>query len=88
MPEGTEAKIGEKIQELKESLDRLIDDLRILSGEKKGSKAVAEMELKEESAYLYLFYDIYQVLKAGPTFWKSWLDLALKHQEMMNQCTP
>lgn len=82
MPQQTEAIITQKMGELKESLARVIDALRILSGEKKGSSALAELELKEEIAYLYLFYDIYQVLKAGPDFWKNWLSLALKYQEM------
>jgi hypothetical protein len=81
MPEDSNEKIAEKMGELKESLARLIEYLQILSGEKRGSTALAEMELKEESAYLYLFYDIAQVLKAGPHFWKEWLDLALKYQQ-------
>lgn len=83
MPIGTGEKIDEKMGELKASLARLIDYLEILSGEKKGSAALAEMELKEEIAFLYLFYDIYQVLKSGPTFWKSWLNLARKYEQMI-----
>jgi hypothetical protein len=79
MPRGAGEKIAEKKGELQESLERLIDHLRILAGEKRGSTALAEMELKEESAYLYLFYDINQVLKPAETFWKSWLELALKY---------
>lgn len=83
MPVNSQEKIGEKMAELKESLDRLIEHLKVLSGGKKGSTALAEMELKEEIAYLYLFYDIYQVLKPGATFWKSWLQMAVKHREMI-----
>ncbi len=81
MPKGSREIIAEKMEELTISLDRLIGYLQILAGEKRGSAALAEMELKEESAYLYLFYDIFQVLKGGPGFWKAWLDLALKYQQ-------
>ncbi len=81
MPADAREKIAEKMGELKESLTRLIDYLQILAGEKKGSAALAEMEIKEEPAYLYLFYDIAQVLKAGPGFWKAWLELALKYEK-------
>lgn len=84
MPLFTKEKIGERMGELKESLARLIGHLQILSKEKKGSAAVAEMDLKEEIAYLYLFYDIYQVLKQDSQFWKKWLELSLKYQEMLN----
>lgn len=80
MPRGTKETIGQKMGELKASLERLIGHLQILSGEKRGSTALAEMELKEEDATLFLFYDIYQVLKAGPGFWKAWLDLARKYE--------
>lgn len=84
MPDGTKELIEAKISELEESLERVVGHLRILSGEKKGSTALAEMELKEEIAFLYLFYDIYQVLKSGPFFWKQWLDLALKYLEVFH----
>lgn len=84
MPAVSKKIIEEKMGELQMSLNRLIEFLEILSGEKKGSSALAEMELKEEISYLYLFYDIYQVLKAGPTFWKSWLDLSRKYAQMFD----
>jgi hypothetical protein len=84
MPKNTQEKILEKMGELKKSLGRLIGHLRVLSQEKKGSCALAEVELKEEMAFLYLFYDIFQILKPGPAFWKTWLDLALKYEKMMN----
>jgi hypothetical protein len=42
------------------------------------------MELKEEIAYLYLFYDIYQVLKNNADFWKNWLRLAEKYERMFS----
>jgi hypothetical protein len=54
-----------------------------LAGDKKGSKALAEMEIKEEDAFLYLFYDIQQVLKSDDSFWKNWLNLALKYRAVL-----
>jgi hypothetical protein len=58
MPPNAKEKICEKMAELKESLDRAIGYLEILAGEKKGSDVLAEMELREEISYLYLFYDL------------------------------
>jgi hypothetical protein len=80
MPEDARARIVVKMDELRESLIRVIDGLEIASGKKKGSAALAEMEIKEEIAFLYLFYDIYQILKPDETFWKKWLELALKYE--------
>jgi hypothetical protein len=83
LPDETGELIQKRLTELKESLDRLVGYLQILAGEKRGSGALAEMELKEETAYLILFYDIYQVLKSDDSFWKKWLQLALKYQAVM-----
>lgn len=80
MPPGAAQTIADKMGELRVSLLRLIDALKIIAGEKKGSSALAEMEMKEEIAYLCLFYDIYQVLKPGPDFWKEFLRLAEKYE--------
>ena len=85
MPEGAGELIDKRLFELKESLERVIEHLCILSGEKKGSTALAEMELKEELAFLILFYDIYQVLKVDSAFWKNWLDLAVKYLEVFEK---
>ncbi len=83
MPANAEETIRIHMDLLKESLARLIDHLRVLAGQKRGSAALAEFELKEEDAFLFLFYDIYHVLKAdAPLFWKQWLALALKYQEV------
>lgn len=57
----TEEKIKHKIQELEESLDRVISHLEILTKEKKGSSALAELELGEEMCYSLLFYDIEKI---------------------------
>lgn len=80
MPAHTQSLIEEKIAELRLSLERVIEHLQILSGEKKGSTHLAEMEIKEEIATLYLFYDCAQVLQStGSQFWKKWLGLALRY---------
>ena len=84
MPAGTDKKIGEAIRELRGSLDRVVGHLEVLSGTKRGSTALAEIELKEEIAYCALFYDVYQLYKPGDEFWKSWLQLALKYQEAVD----
>lgn len=80
MPPGAVNIIAGKMGELRASLLRVIDSLKIIAKEKKGSSALAEMEMKEEIAYLCLFYDIYQVLKPGPDFWKEFLRLAEKYE--------
>jgi hypothetical protein len=51
------------LQELKESLVRLIGHLEILTGQKKGAKALAEIEMREELAMSILFYDMPKVLE-------------------------
>ncbi len=68
-----------KLTELKESLDRLIDHLQILTGEKKGSTALAEVELQDELATSILFYDIERLLPKESR-WEFYLDLARKYQ--------
>lgn len=83
MPACTREKISEQMDDLKKSLARIIDSLQILAEEKKGIKVLAEMEIQEEIANLFLFYDIRQIFKSGPQFWKNWLDLALKYQRML-----
>ncbi|OGN55532.1 MAG: hypothetical protein A3D96_04190 [Chlamydiae bacterium RIFCSPHIGHO2_12_FULL_44_59] len=86
MPQQTELTVHRSIQELQESLARVIACLRILAKEQKGSEALAEMDLKEEMATLYLFYDIAQVL-GTEGFWKNWLELALKYQGCLHFLT-
>ncbi len=50
------------IQELQESLKRVIAHLRVLSGSEKGIAALAEIEMQEEIAFSVLFHDIGQLL--------------------------
>ena len=80
MPANTEEIAAAKMTELSNSLDRIVDCLKILSGQEKGSSALAEMELKEEMAYPYLFYDIEHILIKETEKWRAFLDLAQKYQ--------
>lgn len=85
MPTSAKGLIEKKMAGLKESLERVIGHLRILSKEKEGSAALAETEIQEEVAYSQLFYDIYQIFKADDFFWSKWLELALKYQAVLLQ---
>ncbi len=79
MPKNTEEIINKKMKELLPSLKRIISHLEICSGVKNGSTALAELELQEEFAYPYLFYDIDQLLPKKDK-WKHFLTLARKYQ--------
>jgi hypothetical protein len=79
MPPQTGAMIREKMEALKESLDRLISHLEILASKKGGSKPLAELELQEEMALSFLFYDIHTLLPAEEK-WSRFLDLANKYK--------
>ncbi|HSX10181.1 MAG TPA: 6-hydroxymethylpterin diphosphokinase MptE-like protein [Chlamydiales bacterium] len=83
MPACAAKVIPKRMAELRASLLRVIDGLKIISGEKRGSAALAEMDIKEEIAFLYLFYDIYQIIKGDDHFWKNWLKLAEKYEIIM-----
>lgn len=85
MDEKTEKVLKEQIQELKKSFFRLKDHLEILSHEKEGSFALAEMEVEEEVAYLYLFYDIRQIFQNSATFWKDWLSLLRRYEPFLSK---
>ena len=81
MPKNSRQKIKELMGELRRSLERVICHLKVLS---LGPSPLAEIELQEEIAVLFLFYDIRRVLKAGPTFWLKWLELAKKYKAMFS----
>ncbi len=83
MPEYTQQMIEEKMQELRMRLERVIEHLEVLAEEKKGVAALAEIELKEEIATLYLFYDVYTILQPGDHFWKEWLTLARNYNQVL-----
>jgi hypothetical protein len=71
-------KIPIRIEELKLSLGRVVERLEILAGVKKGSTALAEVELDEELAMNLLFYD----LKKLHASWQDRLKLAYKYKEV------
>jgi hypothetical protein len=55
--------IEKKISELKMSLLRVIQHLEVLAGKVPGSKALAEIEMRDEVAMDLLFYDIFEILQ-------------------------
>ena len=74
------------LQELKGSVLSVIGHLEILSGRKKGSKALAELELKEELAGSVLFYDMEKVLEQASRVsalpkWERYLEIANKYNQ-------
>lgn len=82
MPDNAEQVITGKMEELRASLNRVIEYLEVLAGEKKGSPALAELELQEEIASDFLFYDINQILGKEEK-WKNFLLLARKYQNVL-----
>lgn len=72
---------AEKIEELKTSLDRVIQHLEVLAGEKPGSEALAELEIQDEIASDLLFYDVNEILGVGA--WKEFLNLARKYHAVL-----
>jgi hypothetical protein len=83
MPKNTAKIVEEKIEELKKSLDRVIDHLRVLAKEKKGSEALAEMDLYEEIAYVSHFFDIHQIFPKEDNFWSKALEFALQYKKII-----
>lgn len=83
LPSSTSS-IPQQLSFLKESLLRVIEHLQVLSGEKKGSQLLAELDMKEETAYSVLFYDMLCWLSTpkGPN-WPACLELACRYLEMM-----
>jgi hypothetical protein len=79
MPKNTQEKIRQKIEELKTSLERVLGHLQVLAGKERGSKALAEMEIKEEIAYLILLYDA-PGLFSEEKRWEGVLNLAQKYK--------
>jgi hypothetical protein len=91
MPVNSSKIIDEKIKELFASLHRLVAHLEVLA---KRESPLDELELVEEMAYSYLFYDVHQLLEKEihlfPFFpkdrqarsqekWRRFLHLAKKH---------
>lgn len=84
MPENTAVELKNQIKELKASLLRVIESLEVLTGQKKGSKALAELEIEEEIATLYLFYDVRKIFDIDAQFWQKWLELAEKYAKVFH----
>jgi hypothetical protein len=85
MPKNTQEVIDKNLLALRESLDRVVHYLEICSGQKPGSKTLAEFELGEEIAHLYLFYDAKRVVSKGfhgseTEKWERFLLLAKEYQ--------
>lgn len=85
--------ISSKLDELKQSLLKVIEHLSILAGQKKGSTVLAELDLKEELAFSVLFYDISHwlghFLKNQPSLekWPAFLEIAQNYLAVMDQST-
>ena len=83
--EASAQQMAELIQELLESLKRVIFHLKILSGRQKGSLALAEIEMQEEIAFSVLFHDIGQLLphmlraQSSDKKWPAFLELAERY---------
>lgn len=84
MPQSAGEVISSNLEALKESMDRLIGHLAVMCGKEEGIKAISELELAEEIATLYLFYDIRHILKNPETFWEKWYEIALEYQKVMH----
>ncbi len=84
MPLNTAEVIQNKMAELETSLGRIVGHLEILAKEKPGSAALAEIELMDEMAYPYLFYDALAVIEkereAPEKKWKLFLQLAKRYE--------
>ena len=83
MPDTTSQVIEEKMGELRTSLLRMIDCLEVLSEKKKGSTALAELDLEEEMAGDLLFYDLGEVLsksaRSALEKWSLFLSISNKY---------
>jgi hypothetical protein len=87
MPANTGEMIRQKMGELALSLDRIVEHLEVLAKIKPGSAPLAEVELLEEMAYPYLFYDALSVLEKGKDDpsqkWSRFLHLARQYQHVL-----
>ena len=62
MPANAQEVIDREMTQLKGSLDRIINCLEVLARKKGGSTALAEVELQEETAFSFFFYDAHSIL--------------------------
>jgi hypothetical protein len=77
MPKSEKDLVGE----LQQSLERLIVHLEVLAEEKKGSKPLAELEMKEELVASILFHDMSTLLRQSrrEDKWALYLEIARKY---------
>lgn len=85
MPKNAAKCIASKMKELRQSLDRIVSHLEILAGKKKGSAALAELELRDEMAFPILFYDIHETFRRKETRWEKFLTLARQYQAVAGE---
>jgi hypothetical protein len=85
MPPHSAEIIQSQITKLLASLDRLVEHLKVLAQKE---SPLDELELEEEIAYTYLFYDfgllLHQEIEGAKTpreKWGRFLDLAIKYQQ-------
>jgi hypothetical protein len=88
MPADAGETIDRSMGELRMSLERIIGHLEVLTGKRPGSKPLAEVELQDEMAMSYLFYDIDGLLErmpseSGKEKRDQFLDLARKYREVL-----
>lgn len=90
MPDSTMQTVAAKREELRLSLSRIVGHLEVLTKEKKGSFALAEVELQEEIAKDLIFHDVFAILEKGRVGksplsleekWRGFLDLAKYYQQ-------
>lgn len=72
MPKSAQESIATCKREIQESLLRVIEHLEILSLKKKGSEALAELDLQEELATRLLFYDALEILEKRKMEGSKW----------------
>lgn len=70
-----------KMEPFIQSLNRVIEHLEIIVGNKPGAAALAELELQEELANQLLFYDVKEILGIGK--WEDFLTLARKYKSAL-----
>jgi hypothetical protein len=81
MPENTATVIEEGLREMRESLDRMVGYLEVLWKEKsEGRRVLAEIDLREEMAYLYLFYDAEDLFREEDEKWRLLYEQARMYQ--------
>ncbi|MBI5272352.1 MAG: motility associated factor glycosyltransferase family protein [Chlamydiia bacterium] len=96
MPLDTADVIRKRLEELKTSLARVVLHLEVIAeGKSPGMAAIAELEMVDEIAYLYLFYDAPLVIERelakegiaedANKKWERFLRLAKQYQQSLTQ---